>query len=267
MLVGCGLIRKEDLYSAAESGFDYVEFMGKYLMAMSQKEFLDTVTEAEHLKMRCLGINGYCPKEIVMAGPGFDPKRAKEYARQLSERAEALKTKFVGIGSPNSRTLPEGYPAGKAEEELKDFLKITAEEFGRYGITVCLEALAPCYCNFINSVEESARIVRELGWDSIKTVLDFYNMEYVGEADRRPEDIIDSVVHAHISDDDGGPLKRSFLRAEKSEIHQRRIRMLYEAGYTGAVTIEVDVPADPKRAEESLRTVKDSVKGRKLNHE
>lgn len=267
MLVGCGLIHREDLNTAKGAGFDYVEFMGKYLIAMSPGEFHETMKEAEHLELYCLGINGYCPKEIVIAGPGFDPKLTRKYARCVAERARLLGTRFVGIGSPNSRTLPQGYPGRKAVEELKDFLRITAEEFGRFGITVCLEALAPCYCNFINSVDEAVKITREIGWESIKTVLDFYNMEYVGEADREIKEILDSVAHVHTSDDDGGPLIRSFLKKEKREIHQKRIRELYESGYNGAVTIEVDVPADRKRSEESLKTVKDSMKERKSNHE
>lgn len=267
MFVGCGLIRREDLCIVKEAGFDYVEFMGKHLIAMSPEEFQDTMEEAEHLELRCLGINGYCPKEIVIAGPGFNPKEAREYARRMAERASFLGTGFVGIGSPNSRTLPQGYPAKRAVEELKDFLRITAEEFGRFGITVCLEALAPCYCNFINSVDEAVKITREIGWESIKTVLDFYNMEYAGEADREIREILDSVAHVHISDDDGGPLKRSFLKREKREIHQKRIRELYEFGYNGAVTIEVDVPADRKRSEESLKMVRDCMKERKSNHE
>lgn len=262
MQIGCGLIRREDITMAKEAGFDYVELMGKHLAVLSEDEFSKIAGELECLDLRCVGINGYCPKEIVISGPGFHAKKAEAYARHLAERASVIGTRFVGIGSPNSRILPLGFPEQLAVEQLKEFLKITAEQFSRYDITVCLEALAPCYCNFINRTDDAIRIVRDIGWESIRVVLDYYNMEFTKEADDNPEKWLEYTAHVHISDDDGNPYLRSFFKEDKISVHKERLEKLYDAGYDGTVTIEVDIAVDRRRAEKTGKTVRDSFKER-----
>lgn len=259
MQIGCGLIDMDDICLVGQIGFDYVELMGKYLVSLDEKDFGKLAEILDQCHLGCLGINGYCPADIVIAGPGFDMKQAKQYAKRVALRARQLGTVYVGIGSPGSRKIPMGYSRELAKMQMMDFLKATAEEMGRYGIMVCLEALAPCYCNFINSITEAAELTRAIGWDSIRTVLDFYNMEYTGEADMDLLPWMQEIVHGHISDDAGSPQERYFLKPEKKGIHQRRIRALQDLGYGGAVTIEVDLPVDAGLAAESLKMLRDAV--------
>lgn len=259
MQVGCGLVRQEYIALAGQIGFDYVELMGKYLVALDEKTFKNLVANLAVSGVECKGINGYCPAEVVIAGPGFDLGQAKSYAKKAACRAKETGASFVGIGSPKSRMLPDGYKRELAKKQLRDFLKTTAEEMGRYGITVCLEALAPCYCNFINYVAEAAEIVREIGWENIRVVADFYNMEFTGEADLDLRPWLAEIAHGHISDDMGSPESRYFLKEEKKKIHQGRIRKLYRSGYDGAVTIEVDLPLEYAPAKASLKMLRDAV--------
>lgn len=259
MQIGCSLMGMEEISLAGQIGFDYIELTGKYLVSLDEKDFgkLAGILDRHHLE--CMGINGYCPADIVIAGPGFEIKRAKQYAKRVALRAKELGTSYAGIGSPNSRMLPQGYSRELARIQVMDFLKATAEEMGKYGITVCLEALAPCYCNFINHVTEAAELTREIGWESIRTVLDFYNMEYTGEADLDLSPWMKELVHGHISDDAGSPRKRYFLNPKKKEIHQRRLRGLKNSGYGGAISIEVDLPLDAGRGAESLKILRDAI--------
>ena len=258
MQVGCGLVSVRDIGPASEAGFDYIEFMGKYLVSASGREFLKILNTITKYDIRCRGLNGYCPEEIIIAGPGFDLGKARRYARTVADRAKELDVVVVGIGSPSSRKLPEDFDRKIARKQLKDFLKVTAEELGRYGITVCLEALAPCYCNFVNTVEEAVEITREIGWSSIRTVLDFYNMEYSGEADSDVKPWLNEIAHVHISDDAGSPFQRDFLREEKSGIHKRRLYRLFQAGYRGLVTVEVDLPVNGPKSFNSLHVIKNA---------
>lgn len=256
MQVGCGLVSVHDIRLARETGFDYAEFMGKYLVSVSDREFLNIIDTIAKYELRCKGLNGYCPKQVVIAGPGFDLGVVRRYAKTVANRAKELDVLTVGIGSPYSRMLPDGFDKKLARKQLKDFLKATAEELGRYGITVCLEALAPCYCNFINTTEEAVEITREIGWSSIRTVLDFYNMEYSGEADCDVKPWMNEVAHVHISDDAGSPFKRDFLKEEKSRIHRHRLKKLFQAGYNGLVSVEVDVPVDIGKSGRSLKIIR-----------
>ena len=96
--------------------------------------------------------------------------------------------------------------------------------------------------------------------DNVGVVADFYNMEHMGEADAPlPAAQISRVFHAHISDDDGSPQRRYFLRPEKALRHIRRVQGLIKAGYAGNLTLEIDLPVDRARAEESLNILRQAL--------
>lgn len=265
MQIGCVLLDPEDMIKAQHAGYDYVEFMGKYLTALSEKEYGFIRRQAERLCLPVLGINGYCPPEVRMAGPLFNAEKVRKYAACCAVRAGGLGVRFVGIGSPKSRMLPSNYPALTAGKELKEFLQITTEEFTKYGIRVCLEPLAPYYCNFINTLSEAVSIVKELQLSNLGIVIDFYNMEYVGEADMDLRAYADCIYHAHISDDEGSPEKRSYLKPEKAGVYQRRICDLIAAGYRGMLTLEIDCVMEEERAKESLEIMRRGAEGRDLS--
>ena len=233
--------------AAKATGFDYVELPGKIIAAMTNKEF--TAFEKD-LDIPVLGMNAFCPAEIVITGPGYDRAVNREYAKHLSARAGALSVKVVGIGSPLSRNLPNNFDPSLSYQQIGEFLMDTSEIFGKYGIHTCLEALATCYCNTVNTLSEAVKLVNNLNNSNIHVVLDFYNMEHMGEADIPIPKA--SIIHAHISDDDGSFLLRSYLQPKKQKLHQTRIRNLLETGYIGGLTLEVDVSYDPIRAAESL---------------
>ena len=233
--------------AAKATGFDYVELPGKVIAAITNKEF---AAFEKDLDIPALAMNAFCPAEIVITGPGYNRTANIEYAKHLSARASALSVKVIGIGSPMSRNLPVGFDPLLAKRQISEFLLDTAEIFGKYGIQTCFEALADCYCNTVNTLQEALELVRNLNNTNIHVVLDFYNMEHMGEADLPIPKA--SIIHAHISDDDGNPRLRSYLHPNKQELHQARIRNLLQTGYTGGLTLEVDVPYDPVRAAKSL---------------
>jgi len=233
--------------AAQEAGYDYVELPGKVVAAMSAKEF---TTFAATLNIPAFGINAFCPAEVVLTGPKHDLAVVCDYTEKLSKRAANLGVKTVGIGSPMSRNLPKEFDRELAKTQLENSLIEIANILGKNDITACLEALAACYCNTVNTLEEAAEIVRRLQHPNLNIVLDFYNMEHMGEADVDLTGI--PFIHAHISDDDGAPNLRSYLKPEKREIHQKRIGSLVKQGYGGGITLEVDVAFDPFRAKESL---------------
>ena len=256
MKFGCALLDPQDLDAVKDIGYDYAEFMGKYLVSLSDGEYAALCKKLESLKLKVLGINGYCPPALKMAGPGFDMGSIKKYAKLCAGRAEALGASMVGIGSPQSRNLPKGYPRMPARRQLQEFLEITAEEFAVFDIEICLEPLAPCFCNFINFMPEAVSIIDEMKQNKTGIIADFYNMEHVGEADLDMKDFMPYISHVHISDDDGGPDKRSYLKPERARIHQERIQNLIKAGYQGAVSLEIDCRINPDRAAESLAIMK-----------
>ncbi len=254
--IGCSVLDISELGVVKRAGYDYLELMGKYVARLSEREFGQVLKLLEEEGFYCEGLNAYCPEEIVIAGPGFDLGRVRDYAGICAPRAAMLGVNCVGIGSPRSRDLPAGFHRKTADRQTVDFLKATAEVFGRFGIRVCLEPLSTCYCNYINTLTQGAEIVERIGWENIGLLADFYNMEQEGEADRDMESLLPILYHVHISDDAGGPDRRSYLKESRAHIHRRRVGRLYEEGYTGSVSVEIDVPADPSDARHTLSLLK-----------
>ena len=242
-----------------KAGLDYVELSGRNVCAMEESAFRELRRLIKSGSLPCLGFNAYCPLQVRIAGPGFSVEAAREYAKMCLARAGELNVQVVGIGSPMSRNLPEGYDRNLAIHQAEEFFAVTAEVFAEQNIYVCVEALGNCYCNFINRLQEAQDIVRAVNMENLKLVLDFYNMEHSGEADLPLFPFINDIVHAHISDDAGSPKMRWFLKPEKRNLHSARIKRLLKAGYLGAMTLEIDLPADFNEARQSLCILKDAV--------
>ena len=256
--IGC-IIRQEDYMLAAQAGYDFIEISGRNVCRMEQADFRNLLTLIHGGTLPCVGFNAYCTPDIKIAGPGFSEEVIRQYAYLCCERAEMLGVSLIGIGSPFSRTLPDGFSRQRANEQAVSFYQITADVFSGAGITVCVEALAGCYCNFINTVEEAAEIVRLSDRPNLKLVIDFYNMEHAREADIDLSPYLDLIAHVHISDDAGSPQKRWFLKESKFLVHQDRVRRLLHAGYQGDISLEVDLPLTLKEASRSLETLRTAV--------
>lgn len=254
---GC-VVTQEDYKQAVNAGYDYVEISGRNTCALDHSAFHQLLARFREGAIPCLGFNAYCPPEIIIAGPGFSRHKAAEYAKHCAERAVALGIQVVGVGSPFSRILPDDFGRDKAWEQAIAFFQATCQAFYGTGITICLEALGQCYCNFINSIVEAQKLVREAGEPNLKIVLDFYNMEHEGEADISLESLVGDIGHAHISDDAGTPQQRWFLKGEKATLHQSRIARLYEAGYRSLLTVEIDLPVQMAPAVNTLNILRDT---------
>ena len=254
---GCVIV-PEDYPLIEAAGYDYVEFSGRAVCAMPPGEFAALRRMLSQGALPCRGFNAYCPPEVRIAGPGFAPEPAREWARRGAERAAILGVRVVGVGSPFSRDLPAGFPVERAWAQAAEFFAVTGEVFAQAGVQVCVEALGPCYCNFINKLEEAAKLARMVAMPNVRLALDFYNMEHSGEADIPLEPYVADIAHAHISDDAGDPCKRWFLRPDKRALHIARLRRLYAAGYRGAMSVEIDLRVDPGEAAASLEILRAS---------
>lgn len=252
MKIGCSAFVPEIPLIHA-MGYDFVELRGRDVAALSEGEMDTLEDQIRDLSLPCLSLNAYCPPGVKIAGPGFDRKRGRSYADALAERADRIGVRKIGIGSPFSRHLPDGFDRGLAWEQAVVFTAETAEAFGRYGIKTGFEPLGYCYCNFINHVEEVMRLSDRLRSYGVGLILDFYNMEHCGEDTMPLDACAPYILHTHISDDVGGdPKKRAFLRQDKLEVHRQRIHRLLATGYDDTLGLEVDVPTSEAAAENLL---------------
>ncbi|MDR1640009.1 MAG: sugar phosphate isomerase/epimerase [Clostridiales bacterium] len=251
MRIGCAA-SAADIDVVSKAGFDYIELSARHVLGLDSAAFKALADKLERIGLPCAGFNSYCPPRIKMAGPGFSLPEAEAYAKDVLMAARALGAQHVGVGSPMSRILPEGYPKDLANREIREFFLATANVFAERGIYVLVEPLGPCYCNFINTISEAAGIVADIAHPFLALLPDFYNMERSGEGDKDLTSYQTMICHTHISDDAGSALKRDFLLEERYPLHKTRIQNLASTGYDRSISIEIDMPAELQKAESNL---------------
>ena len=255
MKIGCctGMENYEEL---CELGYDFIELAGSKVMKMSEAELGEAKNLIAKKNIPCNGFNAYCGAELPMAGPQFDPRKARDYAAEICRRGRILGIKVIGLGAPLARRIPEEFDRLAAAEQLKEFVRVTAEEGAKNNIMFMLEALNPHICNLLLHTREALEIVREFNMPSLRIVLDFHHMTQSGEDVSDIAYVMPYVEHLHIDHtlEDG----RYHLKEEGIPFYNRCISAARACGYNGTLSIEPTASKAPFREEagESLRILR-----------
>jgi len=108
-------------------------------------------------------------------------QRTRDYLAALLDLCSDLGGKVLVLGSPKQRNIdwdnfksqisnPELYAA--AWRRATDLLASVLDQAAKLGLTICIEPLSPVETNFINTVEEGMKMVRELNDPNFKIHLD-----------------------------------------------------------------------------------------------
>jgi len=96
---------------------------------------------------------------------------------------------YLVHGSPAQRSVAPGDTFAAARERAVASFAALAPRVEDAGLTYCIEPLAPGETNFINTVEEAARLVESIGSPAFKTMID---TSAAGQAEALPvADLID----------------------------------------------------------------------------
>jgi sugar phosphate isomerase/epimerase len=129
-------------------------------------------------------------------------QKTRDYFLILLDLCSDLGGKVMVLGSPKQRSLVEGQTPQGAWKRAVDLLGSILDKASSLGVTVCIEPLSPMETNFINTVAEGLRLVREINHPNFKIHLDVKAMS--SEPTPVP-DIIHSVRtedigHFHVND-------------------------------------------------------------------
>ena len=256
MKIGC-CTGMENYKELCELGYDFIELAGVQVMKMGEKELEEAKNLIAANKVPCNGFNAYCGAEIPMAGPQYDPKKARDYAAEICRRGKILGIRVVGLGAPLARRIPKDFDRLAAAKQIKEFIRTAAEEGTKNGIVFLLEALNPHVCDLITHTREALEIVRELDMPNLRMVLDFHHMTKAGEDVSDIAYVMPYVEHLHIdhTQEDG----RHHLKEEGLPFYNRCIAAARACGYNGTLSIEpTAVTQVPFREEarESLRILR-----------
>lgn len=237
MKFGCCIQKTGDVPQVKKAGYDFYEYAGKAVAAMTEAEFEELLRVTEQAGIPCIGFNSYCGGRPAIVGNAFSPEETAAYARLVCGRGRRLGVRSVGIGAPAARRLPAGYPAELADQQCGEFLRITAEIAAEAGLTVLFEAVHDQMCDYATRTAEAAAMVERLDIPNVQMVLDFYHMQVMGETLEDGAAALPYLRHAHIST--GGPdLWRGYPQEGDRAEYREIFRWLKAHGYDEGVSIE-----------------------------
>lgn len=175
---------------AADLGYDGLEVAPFTLaadpMALSDQDAAGLGRIAEDHGLRIFGLHWLLVApaglSIVSADDAVRRRTADVMAR-LVELCAVLGGSYLVHGSPRQRSVPAGSTREQAWERAREGLARAAATAARLGITYCLEPLAPRETDLFTTVEEAARMVREIGLPALKTMID---CSAAGQAESEP---------------------------------------------------------------------------------
>jgi sugar phosphate isomerase/epimerase len=169
--------------------------------------------------------------------------RTQEYMEALIHFCADIGGKILVHGSPHQRTVQEGWDLQESWDIAKETFKVCLKAAQKRNVLYCIEPLAHVNTNFINTVGEAIRLVKEIRHPNFKMVFDCRSASIqeksASEALLRA---LDSgyLRHVHVNDANGrGP---GFGETDFIPI----LKNLVKNGYKGYISVEVfDFSPDP----------------------
>jgi sugar phosphate isomerase/epimerase len=237
---------------AAALGYDAMEIApftlseAPHELPAAERRRLRQTAEAAGVPVSGLHFLLIAPPGLTITGEDAEARaRTRSVIIELVNLCADLGGRYLVHGSPQQRNVPAGASMAAARERAKEILAAAGEAATRARVVYCLEALAPQETNFINTVAESADLVREIGGPALKTMID---TSAAGRAESQTiEDLARQWVptgligHVHLNDRNRrGP-------GQGKDKFAGFLRALADTGYAGAVGVEpFDYHPDPR---------------------
>jgi sugar phosphate isomerase/epimerase len=180
-------------------------------------------------------------------------KRTFKYARHLAEICAAMHGKIMVWGSPKQRSLEPEWSRADAEARFIDFFQRLSPHLAALDVTIAFEFLGPTETNFINTAEETIRLLKIIDSPNVRLHLDVKAMS----SDKKPipeivRDSLSWTAHFHANDPNlrGPGMGNVDFPAIATE--------LIQGGYEQWVSVEVfDTAISPETlAAESMKNLR-----------
>jgi len=99
-------------------------------------------------------------------------KKTIDVMRTLIDQCAELGGRYLVHGSPHQRRIDPGETRPAALARARDSFAAVAEHAAKAGVVYCIEPLSSEQTPLINTLEEAARMVEEIGSPSVRSMLD-----------------------------------------------------------------------------------------------
>jgi sugar phosphate isomerase/epimerase len=252
---------------AAELGYDGVE-IAPYTLA-------DSVTEippkrrkairlaAEKAGVQIVGLHWLLarPEGLYINHPDEIIRiRTQEYIEALIQFCADIGGRLLLHGSPHQRTVKEAWDFKQSWDYARETFEVIVKMAYKRNVLYCIEPLTRTNTNFINTVEEALRMVKEVNHPNFKMMFDCRSAS--AQEESVPQALLKAIKsghlrHVHVNDANGrGP---GFGLTRFVPI----LRTLLENHYKGFTSVEVfQFDPDPQTiASRSIGYLKGVVEG------
>lgn len=179
----------EEVFRRAKAmGYDGVEIapftLADDVREISAQRRKDIVKAAADAGVEIVGLHWLfvSPKGLHLTTPDASVRqRSAEYLRELVNFCGDLGGTVMIFGSPKQRNIEPPTTFDEGWERAKEVFASCAHVCRERGVTLTIEALAPKETNFINTIDEAARMADEIGHSYIDIMLDMKAMSSMPE--------------------------------------------------------------------------------------
>jgi len=238
MLIGLCTSAIASAKPVASAALDYVEENVQSFLAPEApvSEFDQRLSQASACARNIVAANRFLPGALKCTGPKIDEIRILAYAGEAFRRARRTGIDTIVFGSGGARALVDGFSPAQASEQFVSLLTKLGPIAARHDVTLVVEPLNRGECNFINTLDEGAEIVRRVDHPNIRLLADLFHMlrnDETPDAIRRHGDLL---AHTHIAEKETrsapgvkGDDFRPFLTALRAAGYDRRMSL--ECGF------------------------------------
>lgn len=236
-----------------QSGADYIEAGVRRFLVPDKPEdaFAPNLKAARECGLPVLAANGFLPGSLKSTGPDANHEGVLNFAETAFKRARRAGIKTIVFGSSGSRTVPEGFDHGKAEQQFIALLKKMGPLAGRHDVAVAVEPLRERETNFINTVPQGAKIVRAVNHPNIRLLADIFHMLRMDEPPRHIREASDLIIHVHIAE----KAKRTPPGVAGDDF-TGYFQALKDIGYKGLISIECGWKDLPQQLPVAVKTMR-----------
>ena len=177
----------EPLQNAGEiiaAGLDFIEPGLAKAATLSRPDFQAAAKRLKTDGIRVQSMNWFLPPELKVVGPDVSHAASRRFLERALKRADQLDARAIVFGSPGSRSIPAGFSASKAREQLIEFCFLTADLINeaQYGVKLAVEHVNHTETNHLNTFAQALDLVREVDRPEIGLAADFYHFAMEDEA-------------------------------------------------------------------------------------